>query len=108
MDGTCNNLQNPLRGSGLSSLHPPSAYCLRQWPLRTRSIMTHLRPSPRAVTRHLTSSHASVVSEDYNAMVMQFGQFISHDMAKLTSMRPPFMALPLLIWPSSEKEELVS
>lgn len=43
-----------------------------------------LRPSPRAVTRHLTSSHASVVSEDYNAMIMQFGQFISHDMAKTT------------------------
>ncbi|KAK6053824.1 heme peroxidase [Cooperia oncophora] len=85
MDGTCNNLQNPLRGAAYRPYTRllPTVYD-NGLSEPVGSIMTHLRPSPRAVTRHLTSSHASVVSEDYNAMVMQFGQFISHDMAKTT------------------------
>ncbi|KAK6737336.1 hypothetical protein RB195_019811 [Necator americanus] len=85
MDGTCNNLQNPLRGA---SYRPytrllPTIYD-NELSEPVGSIFPQLRPSPREITRRLTSSHASVVSDDYNAMIMQFGQFISHDLAKTT------------------------
>uniref|UniRef100_A0A7I4Y6P2 peroxidase n=2 Tax=Haemonchus contortus TaxID=6289 RepID=A0A7I4Y6P2_HAECO len=85
MDGTCNNLHHPLRGAAYrpyTRLLPTVYDNALSEPVG--SLIPNLRPSPRAITRHLTSSHASVVSEDYNAMVMQFGQFISHDMAKTT------------------------
>ncbi|WKX94320.1 hypothetical protein Q1695_011516 [Nippostrongylus brasiliensis] len=85
MDGTCNNLQNPLRGAAYRPYTRllPTVYD-NELSEPVGSQFPQLRPSPRAITRHLTSSHASVVSEEYNAMVMQFGQFISHDMAKTT------------------------
>ncbi|PIO68593.1 heme peroxidase [Teladorsagia circumcincta] len=85
MDGTCNNLQHPLRGAAYRPYTRllPTVYD-NGLSEPVGSMNPQMRPSPRAITRHLTSSHASVVSEDYNAMVMQFGQFISHDMAKTT------------------------
>ncbi|CAJ0604842.1 unnamed protein product [Cylicocyclus nassatus] len=85
MDGTCNNLQNPLRGAAYRPYTRllPTVYD-NELSEPVASMFPNLRPSPREITRHLTSSHASVVSDDYNALVMQFGQFISHDMAKTT------------------------
>ncbi|RCN34313.1 heme peroxidase, partial [Ancylostoma caninum] len=84
MDGTCNNLQNPLRGAAYRPYTRllPTVYD-NELSEPVASLFPHLRPSPREITRHLTSSHASVVSDDYNALIMQFGQFISHDMAKV-------------------------
>ncbi|KJH50886.1 animal hem peroxidase [Dictyocaulus viviparus] len=85
MDGTCNNLKNPLRGAAYRPYTRllPTIYD-NQLSEPVGSMFPQLRPSPRLITRQLTSSHASIVSEEYNAMVMQFGQFISHDMAKTT------------------------
>ncbi|EYC33084.1 hypothetical protein Y032_0002g591 [Ancylostoma ceylanicum] len=85
MDGTCNNLQNPLRGAAYRPYTRllPTVYD-NELSEPVASMFPHLRPSPREITRRLTSSHASVVSDDYNALIMQFGQFISHDMAKTT------------------------
>lgn len=85
MDGTCNNMREPLRGA---SYRPytrllPTVYD-NDLSEPVGSLFPSARPSPRAITRKLTSSGDSVESQDYNAMVMQFGQFISHDMAKTT------------------------
>ncbi|UMM17181.1 hypothetical protein L5515_013861 [Caenorhabditis briggsae] len=86
LDGTCNNMKGePLRGA---SYRPytrllPTIYD-NEVSEPVGSLFTDARPSPREITRKLTSSQASVESPDYNALIMQFGQFISHDMAKTT------------------------
>ncbi|CAI2343224.1 unnamed protein product [Caenorhabditis sp. 36 PRJEB53466] len=86
LDGTCNNMKGePLRGA---SYRPytrllPTIYD-NDVSEPVGSLFTDARPSPREITRKLTSSQASVESPDYNALIMQFGQFISHDMAKTT------------------------
>ncbi|CCD66272.1 peroxidase [Caenorhabditis elegans] len=86
LDGTCNNMKGePLRGA---SYRPytrllPTIYD-NEVSEPVGSLFTDARPSPREITRRLTSSQASVESPDYNALIMQFGQFISHDMAKTT------------------------
>ncbi|VDM60387.1 unnamed protein product [Angiostrongylus costaricensis] len=87
MDGSCNNLRNPLRGAAYRPYTRllPTVYD-NGLSEPVGSLFPELRPSPRVITRQLTSSHASVVSDEYNALVMQFGQFISHDIAKKTYM----------------------
>jgi peroxidase len=84
MDGTCNNFQRPLRGAAYrpyNRLMPPEYDNGLSEPV---SSLTNIRPSAREANRAILSSPKSVLSNEYNAFLMQFGQFMSHDMAKTT------------------------
>uniref|UniRef100_A0A0K0F465 peroxidase n=1 Tax=Strongyloides venezuelensis TaxID=75913 RepID=A0A0K0F465_STRVS len=84
MDGTCNNLEKPLQGASYrpyNRLLPPEYDDGLGAPVSSIKIN---RPSPREINRNLLSSQAIVHADDYNSLLMQFGQFISHDMAKTT------------------------
>uniref|UniRef100_A0A913I157 peroxidase n=1 Tax=Strongyloides stercoralis TaxID=6248 RepID=A0A913I157_STRER len=84
MDGTCNNLEKPLQGASYrpyNRLLPPEYDDGLGAPV---SSIKNNKPSPREINRVLLSSNAVVHAEDYNSLLMQFGQFISHDMAKTT------------------------
>ncbi|GMR35908.1 hypothetical protein PMAYCL1PPCAC_06103, partial [Pristionchus mayeri] len=84
-DGTCNNLQNPLQGS---AFRPYNRLIKPQYDNEVSEPISqlnpHLRPNPREITKRLISSSETVLSNEFNALLMQFGQFTSHDMAKTT------------------------
>ncbi|KAE9420852.1 hypothetical protein Angca_007190, partial [Angiostrongylus cantonensis] len=84
LDGTCNNLERPMLGAAFRPY-------IRHFPPRYDdgigepvSSMTISRPTARESNRMMLSSSQSVVHDKYNNMMMQWGQFISHDMAKTT------------------------
>uniref|UniRef100_A0A0N5AN51 peroxidase n=1 Tax=Syphacia muris TaxID=451379 RepID=A0A0N5AN51_9BILA len=86
-DGACNNLKNSLKGAAFRPY-------LRQLPpvyddgnSEPVGSMKPIRPSARDVSRLVLSSRQEVDHSRYSAMVMQFGQFVSHDIAK-TSLQP--------------------
>ncbi|KRY72255.1 Peroxidase mlt-7, partial [Trichinella pseudospiralis] len=72
LDGTCNNLRNPLVGAAGTTFNPT----------RPGS-----RPSAREATRFLLSSPQLVTSSKGNMLLMPFGQFIVHDISR-TSLLP--------------------
>ncbi|GMT14286.1 hypothetical protein PFISCL1PPCAC_5583 [Pristionchus fissidentatus] len=84
-DGTCNNLENPLQGS---AFRPYNRLIKPQYDNEVSEPISqlnpHLRPNPREITKRLISSSEVVLSNEFNALLMQFGQFTSHDMAKTT------------------------
>uniref|UniRef100_A0A183BVU6 peroxidase n=1 Tax=Globodera pallida TaxID=36090 RepID=A0A183BVU6_GLOPA len=81
MDGVCNNLRRPVLGASFRPYlrHLPSEYANGfSEPASAR------RPTAREASRQLLAS-AQVVSHDQiNSILMQWGQFISHDMARTT------------------------
>uniref|UniRef100_A0A914CSD3 peroxidase n=1 Tax=Acrobeloides nanus TaxID=290746 RepID=A0A914CSD3_9BILA len=82
-DGSCNNLEEPLKGAAfmpLSRLKDPIYDDVFSAPV---SSLKHLRPSSREASRLLLSSSAEITSKS-NALFMQWGQFIAHDVAKTT------------------------
>uniref|UniRef100_A0AAF5Q2S6 peroxidase n=2 Tax=Wuchereria bancrofti TaxID=6293 RepID=A0AAF5Q2S6_WUCBA len=83
-DGVCNNLEKPLLGAAFRPYfrHLPAEYDDKiSEPV---SSIRNTRPTAREVSRILLSSSQSVPHDKYNALMMQFGQFMSHDIAKTT------------------------
>ncbi|KAL3076471.1 hypothetical protein niasHT_039960 [Heterodera trifolii] len=82
-DGTCNNLEKPLRGAAFMPFArlKPSIYDDNLGaPVAS---LNRLRPSSREASRLMLSS-ASEIPVRWNALFMQWGQFIAHDVAKTT------------------------
>ncbi|KAF7631143.1 ShKT domain-containing protein [Meloidogyne graminicola] len=77
MDGSCNNLKRPLLGASFR------AY-LRHLPAQYEDASNIRRPTPREASRLLLASSQMNSHEQLNSLVMQWGQFISHDMARTT------------------------
>uniref|UniRef100_A0AC34F8R2 ShKT domain-containing protein n=1 Tax=Panagrolaimus sp. ES5 TaxID=591445 RepID=A0AC34F8R2_9BILA len=84
-DGTCNNLQNTKKGAAFS----PFTRLLQARYLDGVGEMFGSRsgtaPNPRLITRFLLSSKVAIPSTA-NGLVMQFGQFLSHDITHNTNM----------------------
>ena len=86
VDGTCNNFQNPLLGASLTAfkrLLPPryedGFHTPVGWdPLKLYN--GYQLPSPRAVSSALISSETITDDSEISHMVMQWGQFLDHDM----------------------------
>lgn len=84
LDGTCNNLDKPMQGAAFRRFnrHFPAQYDDgRGEPI---SSLNKSRPSAREANRVMLSSAQSVVHDKFNNMMMQWGQFMSHDMSKTT------------------------
>lgn len=113
LDGVCNNLERPLLGAAFRPY-------LRQLPAEYDdqisepiSSLRMTRPTAREASRILLSSPQVVVHDKYNLLVMQFGQFLSHDIAKTTlqpsakctSCKPiPSLCMPILISPKDNNQ----
>uniref|UniRef100_A0A1I7XPJ1 ShKT domain-containing protein n=1 Tax=Heterorhabditis bacteriophora TaxID=37862 RepID=A0A1I7XPJ1_HETBA len=103
LDGTCNNLDKPMQGAAFRQYirHFPSEYDDNKG--EPVSSITNIRPSARESNRVMLSSAQSVTHDkvrfrqyaskfntiskrhfQYNNLMMQWGQFMSHDMAKTT------------------------
>lgn len=84
MDGTCNNFRNPLRGAAYRPYTRLMAPQYDNGLSEPVSSIRNVRPSPREVSRGVLSTPKTVSMNDFNMMMMQFGQFLAHDMSKTT------------------------
>ena len=89
MDGTCNNFRQPLRGAAYRPLVLEPIECIHRFSY-TRlmspqydnglsepvSSIRNIRPSPREISRAVLSTPKSVALNDFNMMLMQFGQVL--------------------------------
>ncbi|CAK5122918.1 unnamed protein product [Meloidogyne enterolobii] len=84
MDGTCNNLKRPLLGASFRAYlrHLPAQY--EDGFSEPVSSTSARRPTPREASRLLLASSQMHAHEQLNSLLMQWGQFISHDMARTT------------------------
>lgn len=84
LDGTCNNLDKPMQGAAFRPYirHFPPKYDDGVGEPISSIIIS--RPTARESNRVMLSSAQSVVHDKYNNLMMQWGQFMSHDMAKTT------------------------
>lgn len=94
MDGTCNNLQRPLMGAAFmpyirlrppvydDQLNAPTCKSLFYWNCfsdRCLASLRNFRPPARDASRILLSSPQEITVNS-NAMHMQWGQFLTHDL----------------------------
>ncbi|CAI4225769.1 unnamed protein product [Auanema sp. JU1783] len=82
-DGSCNNFDSPLRGSAFSSLMRLKQPLYDNGLNAPTSSFTRTRPSARDASRLLLAS-SSQIPHHSNALLMQWGQFIAHDLSKTT------------------------
>uniref|UniRef100_A0A1I7W4T7 Peroxidase mlt-7 n=1 Tax=Loa loa TaxID=7209 RepID=A0A1I7W4T7_LOALO len=72
LDGTCNNLFRPLRGA---AFRPYNRLLFPEYDNKL---------SEPVVSRLILSSQKTVQHREYNALLMQWGQYLIHEMAKTT------------------------
>ncbi|KJH49772.1 shTK domain protein [Dictyocaulus viviparus] len=82
-DGTCNNFNRPMIGSAFSALMRLKAPMYDNGLNAPTSSFTRTRPSSRDASRLLLSSPTQIPHHS-NALLMQWGQFIAHDISKTT------------------------
>ena len=86
--GRCNNLRTPEEGASNSAQRRilPSLYQDGISSPRTRSVQGSPLPSARLISQRL---HQEVnVEEQYSLMLMQWGQFLDHDMVMVPTAQP--------------------
>lgn len=86
-DGTCNNIQNPRKGSAntplkrlLSATYENGFSTPRGWNT-SRLYNGHLLPPPRKVSTQLISTNETSNDDRFSHMLMQWGQFLDHDIS---------------------------
>ncbi|XP_030746842.1 chorion peroxidase-like [Sitophilus oryzae] len=87
IDGACNNIAHPTWGApftAYSRLLPPN-YQDGIWSPRVSVVDEEPLPSPRLISTTIISDIDSP-NHDYTLLVMQFGQFISHDFTQSMDM----------------------
>uniref|UniRef100_A0A1I7UKP3 Neprilysin n=1 Tax=Caenorhabditis tropicalis TaxID=1561998 RepID=A0A1I7UKP3_9PELO len=82
-DGTCNNLERPLIGSAFTALMRLKKPLYDNGLNAPTSSFLRSRPSARDASRLLLSS-STQIQHHSNALLMQWGQFIAHDLSKTT------------------------
>ncbi|CAB3404759.1 unnamed protein product [Caenorhabditis bovis] len=82
-DGTCNNFQRPMSGSAFSALMRLKDPMYDDGLNAPTSSFLRSRPSARDASRLLLSS-STQIQHHSNALLMQWGQFIAHDLSKTT------------------------
>lgn len=83
IDGSCNNLDHPLRGAAevpFLRLLDPAYQDGVGLPVGWVAGAQSSRPSPRLISRQLISSREVTGDEHLTLMLMQFGQFLDHDL----------------------------
>ncbi|KAF2349212.1 VWFC domain, partial [Trinorchestia longiramus] len=86
IDGTCNNLDNPIWGSSLTGFRrilPPIYENGFNSPVgwsKTKLYHGNFKPGPRLVSTRILSNEAATADEQCTHMLMQWGQFLDHDM----------------------------
>ncbi|KAI1710415.1 heme peroxidase domain-containing protein [Ditylenchus destructor] len=86
-DGTCNNLEEPLKGAAympFGRIKEPAYDDRFQAPSASLNLRDMQRPTAREASRVMLSSGVETPAK-WNALLMQWGQFIAHDVSK-TSM----------------------
>ncbi|CAL2031969.1 unnamed protein product [Caenorhabditis brenneri] len=82
-DGTCNNLERPMIGSAFTALMRLKKPLYDNGLNAPTSSFLRSRPSARDASRLLLSS-STQIQHHSNALLMQWGQFIAHDLSKTT------------------------
>ncbi|CAI2347037.1 unnamed protein product [Caenorhabditis sp. 36 PRJEB53466] len=82
-DGTCNNLEKPMIGSAFTALMRLKKPMYDNGLNAPTSSFLRSRPSARDASRLLLSS-STQIQHHSNALLMQWGQFIAHDLSKTT------------------------
>ncbi|KAI1711591.1 heme peroxidase domain-containing protein [Ditylenchus destructor] len=82
-DGTCNNLDEPLKGAAFMPFARIKDPAYDDKFSAPSASLNRLRPPAREASRLMLSSSAELTSK-WNALLMQWGQFIAHDVAKTT------------------------
>uniref|UniRef100_A0AC35U3Z6 ShKT domain-containing protein n=1 Tax=Rhabditophanes sp. KR3021 TaxID=114890 RepID=A0AC35U3Z6_9BILA len=80
LDGTCNNLKNSLNGAGFTAFVRILQPLYEDGVGRYAGKESLFRPNARELTRQIISTPVRILSNS-NQMVMQFGQFFSHDVS---------------------------
>ncbi|XP_017485563.1 PREDICTED: peroxidasin, partial [Rhagoletis zephyria] len=86
IDGTCNNLKNPWWGASLTAFRrivQPIYENGFSTPIGwTKNFLYRgfLKPSPRLISTHIISTKHITLDEEITHMVMQWGQFLDHDL----------------------------
>ncbi|CAD5212435.1 unnamed protein product [Bursaphelenchus okinawaensis] len=82
-DGSCNNLDEPMKGAAFRPLRRFKDPIYDDEVSAPVSSLNKLRPTSREASRLMLSSSAELNGKS-NALLMQWGQFMAHDMAKTT------------------------
>ena len=86
IDGTCNNFQNPLWGSSLTSfkrLLPAKYENNFNTPIgweKDKLYHGFKLPSARKISNDIISTSKTTADDEISHMVMQWGQFLDHDL----------------------------